>query len=126
MWRRRRGRGWGGGGGGSGQHLGSRYVFSHVKEVVVAAHVLGEERECWRMPAKLSNTLIITIIRLSKAGELRLRWPEQTEEEPEELESVRDQRRCTDSQIHLQNQRPHLFYRRRRRGRGNRRAPYLK
>lgn len=37
---------WGGGGSGSGpgQHLGSRYVFSHVKEVVVAAHVLGGER----------------------------------------------------------------------------------
>lgn len=32
------------GGSGPGQHLGSRYVFSHVKEVVVAAHVLGGER----------------------------------------------------------------------------------
>lgn len=33
--------GGGAGGGGSGSHLGSRYVFSHVKEVVVTAHVLG-------------------------------------------------------------------------------------
>lgn len=32
-------------GGGSGSHLGSRYAFSHVKEVVVTAHVLGEERD---------------------------------------------------------------------------------
>lgn len=61
------GGGTGGGVGGSGQHLGSRYVFSHVKEVVVAAHVLGEERDpeqFWRMPVKLSDMLIITRIHL--------------------------------------------------------------
>lgn len=40
-WRWRRG----GLAGGSGSHLGSRYVFSHVKEVVVTVHVLGEERD---------------------------------------------------------------------------------
>lgn len=31
--------------GGSGSHLGSRYVFSHVKEVVVTVHVLGKAKD---------------------------------------------------------------------------------
>lgn len=71
-------------GGGSGSHLGSRYVFSHVEELVGAAQKIQICLE-GRAAEPDNNTTIIIIIHLRDVSEVQFKAAGAKKKKPDNL-----------------------------------------